>query len=165
MKNKFKVKKLELIKLILGGILIISIGYFLLVFKTFFSGVFNLFISVFFVVLVISLIVGLRNYSYKEKIKTILYVILFVLGFNGFYWLFLSVRIESLIYLNVKYNLSYFDMKVVEISIEPEAFSLFDFSKSAIIKYGDIEIYVYYNREWKDDYEEESNKKILRMMF
>lgn len=89
----------------------------------------------------IIIIFSIWNKKYN-KIMAILLILFFLLLIgNTFYYTNHSMKVESLIHLHNRYNFPYSDMKVIGAT-----------PRSATVSYNGIDIYVYYDNGWKNDY-------------
>ena len=160
MKNK---SNTNLIEKILKSIGILFLSFIILIFLEilidFDNTLSQLFHYISFFALLIIAISKIWNNTKKKNIKFIIFFAIFI-G-NMTYYNFLSMRIEPLFHLNAKYDISFFDMKIIDTyTSAPEGFLGGGSPRGAIIECNGVEVYVYYGRNgWIDDYEGQSETK------
>lgn len=164
MNNKVNSKKNNfflILKIIASIIFLLfaSFVYFIMLFLGFDNLLNTTIANISFILVVIIIIIKIWNRKYKKVIINILLgIFLFIFIGNFIYFYNYSMKIEPLIYLHNKYNLSYSNMKVVE--TEKRATGLFGTTpRSATIKYNDINIYLYYSDGWIDNYKEKKQEE------
>lgn len=117
-----------------------------------FDGNWNTTISNFGWILPIMLILLVWNKRNRKIIGIFTILLTLILISNIIYYENYSMKIEPLIYLHTKYNLPFFDMKIVETTRSSRPLFWSEIHRSATIKYNEYNIYVYYEDGWKDDY-------------
>ncbi len=123
--------------------------------------------------LMILLLIWKEKFRNQKMIALVILTILVRIG-HGYYYGELSMKVEPLIHLQVKYGFEYRDMEIIETQKSTSDFLVPGNNRSARIKYNNNNqeiITVYYsNGQWKDNYQnivqiKKENAKIYGKFF
>ena len=171
-----KEKRTEITKNILLSFLVViifAIWAFISLFAAydnFISGFFNIILGILAFFMIMLLI-------WKEKFRNMKMIILIILTIlvrigHGYYYNELSMKIEPMIYLQVKYGLKYREMEIIDTQKSTIDFITPGYNRSAKIKYNKQEIITvdYSDGQWRDNYQnivknEEENEKIYKKFY